>query len=82
MCSAYLTRHGGGWDVHGHPTLAWGRSRPIYSSPKSLLELAELRVGSSSCPQECPQSRHGSIRGRSGGRAVRLCGSLSGTECG
>ena len=20
MCSACLTRHGGGWDVHGHPT--------------------------------------------------------------
>ena len=26
MCSAYLTRHGGGWDVHGHPTPASGRS--------------------------------------------------------
>ena len=27
MCSACLTRHGDGWDVHGHPTLPWGRSR-------------------------------------------------------
>ena len=26
-CSASLARHGGGWDVHGHPTLASGRSR-------------------------------------------------------
>ena len=31
MCSACLTRHGDGWDVHGHPTLPWGRSRS--SSP-------------------------------------------------
>lgn len=27
MCSACLTRHGDGWDVHGHPILPWGRSR-------------------------------------------------------
>ena len=27
--SACLIRHGDGWDVHGHPTLAWGRSRSI-----------------------------------------------------
>lgn len=24
-----LVRHGDGWDVHGHPTLPWGRSRSI-----------------------------------------------------
>ena len=29
LCSASLTRHGGGWDVHFHPTLAWGRSQSI-----------------------------------------------------
>lgn len=27
MCSTCLTRHGDGWDVHGHPTLPWGRSQ-------------------------------------------------------
>ena len=37
-CSACLTRHGDGWDVHGHPALPWGRSRPAIPCVKAIIE--------------------------------------------
>ena len=45
MCSIYLTRHGDGWDVHGHPTLPWGRSRPAIPCGKATGEAERAHPG-------------------------------------
>ena len=44
MCSACLTRHGDGWDVHGHPNLPWGRSRSSNPWQEGQLDTLDGRV--------------------------------------